>query len=239
VLDRKIRVGAVSYLNTKPMITGLEKLDEIDLRMDYPAKIATALLENTIDIGLVPVAIIPKLKEAHILMDYGIGCNGAVASVCLFSEVPITEIETILLDYQSRTSVQLLKILLKEYWKKEVQLVETTGAFETNISGTTGGLIIGDRAFAQKNGYVYDLGAIWKKHTGLPFVFATWVSNKKIDAAFIVKFTQQIKVNTHHFLQNLDAYFSSEQPKKYLTENIQYHLTTDYQKGLALFLGKL
>ena len=86
--------------------------DEIDLVIDYPANVAKLLVENKIDIGLIPVAAIPLLREHYIISDYCIGCDGEVASVCLFSQVPINEIETILLDYQSKTSVALLQLLL-------------------------------------------------------------------------------------------------------------------------------
>jgi chorismate dehydratase len=114
-LAHKIKVGAVSYLNTKPLIYGFEQgmmADEIDLVIDYPANVAKLLVENKIDIGLIPVAAIPLLMEHYIISDYCIGCDGEVASVCLFSQVPINEIETILLDYQSKTSVALLQLLL-------------------------------------------------------------------------------------------------------------------------------
>ena len=100
----KIKVGAVSYLNTKPLLYGItrdEKLgQQIDLVEEYPSKIAGMLVDGTIDVGLVPVAIIPKLAEWHIISNYCIGAEGEVASVCLFSEVPIDEIDKILLDYQ-------------------------------------------------------------------------------------------------------------------------------------------
>jgi chorismate dehydratase len=113
-LDKRWRIGAVSYLNTRPLLLGIEQesfLKSIDLVKSYPAKIAQDLLEGQIDIGLVPVAILPQLSDPHIVSNYVIGANGAVASVALFSEVPIDEIKSIYLDYQSRTSVQLLKIL--------------------------------------------------------------------------------------------------------------------------------
>ncbi|HNK30623.1 MAG TPA: hypothetical protein PKG65_16940, partial [Ferruginibacter sp.] len=109
-MAQKIKVGAVSYLNTKPLIYGFEQglmKDEVELLIDYPSKIASLLQTNQVDIGLVPVAIIPTLEEHHIISDYCIGCDGEVASVCLFSEVPLAEVSTILLDYQSRTSVAL------------------------------------------------------------------------------------------------------------------------------------
>ncbi len=89
------------------------------------------LLENEIDVGLVPVAIIPEMKEHHIISDYCIGCDGEVASVCLFSEAPLREIKKILLDYQSRTSVELLKLLLKEYWKLNVELEQTEANYQS------------------------------------------------------------------------------------------------------------
>jgi hypothetical protein len=94
------------------------------------------LIKDEIDIGLVPVAILPALKEYHIISDYCIACDGEVASVCLFSEVPVNDIQTILLDYQSKTSVALLKILLKEHWNIEPKLVDAEQGYELSISGS-------------------------------------------------------------------------------------------------------
>ncbi|MEO5890257.1 MAG: menaquinone biosynthesis protein, partial [Ferruginibacter sp.] len=182
-MDRKIRVGAVSYLNTKPLVYGLEQgmmNESIDLFFDYPSNIAAALLNDEIDVGLVPVAIIPQMENYHIISDYCISSDGEVASVCLFSEVPINEIEMVLLDYQSRTSIELAQLLLKEYWKIKPVFKKAGVDFREKISGTTAAVVIGDRAFEQRNisAYSYDLGLAWKKLTGLPFVFAAWVSNK-------------------------------------------------------------
>ncbi|NBO50338.1 MAG: hypothetical protein EBU80_11610, partial [Chitinophagia bacterium] len=103
MVDRKIRVGAVSYLNTKPFIYGLENgpiKEEIDLVVDYPARLVTMLKNGQIDIGLVPVGALPGLGEYHIVSDYCIGTEGEVASVAVFSEVPMEEIENVYLDYQ-------------------------------------------------------------------------------------------------------------------------------------------
>src|SRR5690349_15610060 len=111
----KIRVGAVSYLNTKPLLYGITRspiAERIELVTDYPAKIAASLLDGSIDIGLVPVAIIPKMHEFHIISDYCIGAEGPVASVALFSEQPLENVKKVLLDYQSRTSVSLARVLL-------------------------------------------------------------------------------------------------------------------------------
>src|ERR1700733_14352965 len=145
-LDRKIRVGAVSYLNTKPLLYGIrqaEIISSIELTIDYPSRIASMLLRDEIDIGLVPVAIIPQMKEYHINGDFCIGSDGPVASVCLFSEEPMDRIEKVLLDYQSRTSVELARVLLKQYWKIAPELADGGEDFQDHIGGTTAGGGIG------------------------------------------------------------------------------------------------
>lgn len=235
-------MGAVSYLNTKPLIYGLEKgmmKDDIELVLDFPANIANMLLNDEIDMGLVPVAIIPRLKESHILTNYGICCNGPVASVCLFSDVPLEEITTVLLDYQSKTSVRLAKILLKEYWKIEPDFLETAGDFHTQIKGTTAAVVIGDRALAQRNHskYVYDLGEAWKAFTGLPFVFAAWVSNKVLDEKFIAAFNAVNQYGLDHLAdvirENQNNIYSMED---YFYKNIDYKIDDFKKEGLNLFL---
>ena len=152
LLDKRWRIGAVSYLNTRPLLLGMEQTpfnNRIDLIKSYPAQIAQNLLEDTIDIGLVPVAIIPMLSNPQIVSKYVIGTEGEVASVALFSQVPMEQIERVYLDNQSRTSVALAKVLLTQYWKKEVELIPATEGYMENITGTTAGVIIGDRALAK------------------------------------------------------------------------------------------
>lgn len=244
-MAQKIRVGAVSYLNTKPLIYGFEQgrmQEEVELIIDYPANIASHLINNRIDIGLVPVAVIPSLKEHYIVSDYCIACNGEVASVCLFSDVALTEIKTILLDYQSRTSVALLKILLKEHWNIAPGLIAATANYEQDITGTTAGLVIGDRALLQRSKakYIYDLGTAWKEMTGLPFVFAAWVSNKPIDESFIGRFNE---ANAYGFM-HLDEVIGKNKTaavdiKSYYTQFIKFKLDARMEEAKALFLRKL
>ena len=243
-MAQKIKVGAVSYLNTKPLIYGFEQgmmKDEVELVIDYPANIAHKLLNNEIDIGLVPVAVLPELKEYHVISDYCIGCDGAVASVCLFSNVPLHQIETVLLDYQSKTSAVLLKILLKEHWKITPQLITAEKNFEKNITGSTAGLVIGDRAFAQRltSKYSFDLGQAWKEMTGMPFVFAVWASNKKMYATFAELFNNA----TGAGLQHIDTIvarnrFDNYSMHQYFTKNISYSMDDAKFKALKFFLQK-
>jgi chorismate dehydratase len=238
-------VGAVSYLNTKPLIYGFQKgmmEQEVDLVMDYPSKIASMLLNDEIDIGLVPVAILPALKEYYIISDYCIACDGEVASVCLFSEVPFNELETILLDYQSKTSVALLKILLKDHWNIQPKLVDTSSGYELSIDGTTAGLVIGDRALEQrsKSKYCYDLGLAWKELTGLPFVFAVWVSNKPMDEQFNEKFNMTNALGIAHIIEVVKlSNFSTFDLKLYYSKYIKYQIDNKNQNGLNEFLSRV
>ncbi len=244
-LNKRIRVGAVSYLNTRPLLFGLKRsglMDRIELIEEYPARIAAMLLNDEIDVGLVPVAIIPLLKESHIITDYCIGAVSEVASVALFSEVSVEEVTKVLLDYQSRTSVNLAKILLKEYWKKEVILEDAKEDFRSQIKGTTAGIVIGDRALEQRktSKYTYDLASAWIDHTGLPFVFAAWVANKPLGEDFEDAFNRANGYGVSHINEvvseiNYDGYDLT----KYYTENISYRLDEEKRKGLALFLEKL
>ncbi len=235
----------MSYLNTKPLIYGFEQgmmEESADLLINYPSKIASLLLENKIDVGLVPVAVIPKLQEHYIISDYCIGCEGEVASVCLFSDVPMAKIEKVLLDYQSRSSVALLKILIREHWKIDVIVEETSGEYQSKISGTTAGLVIGDRALHQRkiSHYIYDLGLEWQKFTGLPFVFAAWISNKKLDKDFIDSFN---KANAWglNCLDNVVKEHSDPgfDLKEYYTRFIKFKLDDDKMKALNIFIKKI
>jgi chorismate dehydratase len=216
--------------------------DEVELLIDYPSNIASGLMNNEIDVGLVPVAVIPQLKEHHIISDYCIGCDGEVASVCLFSDVPLQEIETILLDYQSRSSVALIKILLKEHWNISPRLIAGIGNFEEEIKGKVAGLVIGDRALLQRqrSAYIYDLGLAWKEMTGLPFVFAAWVSNKVLSKSFIDAFNEANAFGFMHLqevlAENQVDYFNLE---SYYTHFLKFKLDDRMKEANALFLRKL
>ena len=216
--------------------------EEVDLVMDYPANIASMLLNDEIDIGLVPIAILPALKQYYIISDYCIACDGEVASVCLFSEVPINEITTILLDYQSRTSVALLKILLKDHWGINPMLVEASAGYESAIAGSTAGLVIGDRALLQRNQskYSYDLGLGWKELTGLPFVFAIWVSNKPMEEEFIEKFNMSNALGISQISEVVkESAFLTFDLKLYYTKYIQYCIDVSKRVGMNEFLAKI
>ena len=237
----------VSYLNTRPLLLGMEQSpfkERIELMKAYPAQIAQALLDDTIDIGLVPVAVMPLLKHPQLVSKYVIGTEGEVASVALFSQVPMDQIEKVYLDYQSRTSVALAKILFKQFWKKEVEFLNATEGYINQIHGNTGGIIIGDRALVNldKFEHIYDLGLAWKAYSGLPFVFAAWVANKPIPLEFIEAFDAANGYGLSHLEDVIALIPANEQVydlHKYYTENISYELTPEKKAGLDKFLEAL
>lgn len=239
----KIRAGIVNYLNTKPLLYGLEQepmRSRIELVGDYPSRVAAMLKSGEIDLGLVPVAILPELTEYYIVGEHCIGTEGEIASVALFSEVPMAEIETVLLDYQSRTSVELLKYLMREYWGISPVLVQATGEdYRTAIKGTTAGLVIGDRAFEQRkiSTFIYDLGSEWRAITGLPFVFAAWISTKPLPEDFIKAFDQANAEGLAH----IDEIVSRERfdlfdLARYYKLHLSYKLDEEKRKGMQHFL---
>lgn len=245
----KIKISAVSYQNTIPFLYGMENSDFIDrntcVSLDMPSECARKLLDNEVSIGLVPIAILPQLDEFEIISGYCIGAEGNVKSVLLLSDVPLNEIEKVFLDYQSRTSVNLLIILAQRFWKINPVFKHAKRGYETEIKGKAAGVVIGDRCFNLKQNYkyAYDLAGEWTKFTGLPFVFAAWVSNKKIEADFINQFNTALKLGIDNIDESIEAHsnkiISDEELSNYLKNDIKYKLDAKKREGLELFLNYL
>lgn len=240
-------ISIVGYLNTLPFKYGIEHSslkEKLNIQYDSPSVCAQKLKNNVVDIGLVPVALLPELPEYHIICDYCIGADGKVDSVKLYSEVPLNEIKTILLDHQSKTSVNLVQVLAKKYWNIHPVFINASEGFENSVNDTTAVVVIGDRTF-EKNGrheFEYDLAEEWKKFTGLPFVFAAWVSRKKIDPDFIREFDKALERGVMHIDEALLSYTNKVagfDPADYLKNKISYQLDQPKKQALAKFLEYL
>lgn len=249
----KIRISAVKYANTYPFIYGLKASGfekKVTLETDHPADCAAKLISNRVDIGLIPVAALPLLKEYHIIGDYCIGANGNVRTVMLLSNCPFGDIKNIYLDYRSRSSVNLTKVLAKNCWKREFNWINTTRAFDfVNIGLNEAVVLIGDQCFEFKDSFRYniDLAMEWKNYSGLPFVFACWTSNKQIDPAFIHEFNEALKLGVNNIDTVVEMFgdtgtITGETLKNYLVENIDFNFNEEKKAGLNFFLellGKL
>ncbi|MEZ4985401.1 MAG: menaquinone biosynthesis protein [Saprospiraceae bacterium] len=246
-MTKPIRVTAVSYLNTKPLLYGLLQsslAEEITLSLDIPSECARKLKAGEVDMALTPVAILPELEEWHLVSDYCIGAVGAVKTVSIFAEQPLANLDHIFLDHHSRSSVALTKVLFDKYWKRNPLYLPASEGYIDQIKGRTGGVVIGDRTIglSARFPYVYDLSEAWYALTGLPFVFAAWVSNRPLPVAFTSAFNQALQAGIQA-IPKLKLLLPSPHPdfdlETYFTHYISYDLDAEKRKGLDLFLQYL
>jgi chorismate dehydratase len=241
---KKVKISILSYLNTSPFVYGLkhsEIIDYIDLQYNTPAECATRLLNKDVEIGIVPSATVPSIPDKRIISNYCIGASKDVRSVVICSNQPISEIKTLYLDFESRTSVLLAQLLLEEYWKIKVTPIPLDSLNDINPHRKNSAyILIGDKVFDYENKFTYklDLARAWKDFTGLPFVFAAWTAVTPLSDDFISLFNNALctglenipaAVNEHkHNIDYQDAI-------KYLTENIDYNFDFAKHKALVEF----
>lgn len=175
-----LRLGAVSYLNTKPLVYGLEtRPGEFDIRFDVPSRCAALLHEGTVDLGLIPAIEYLRGDGYHIVPDVAIASDGDVATVALFTRKAMADVKSIALDLSSRTSVALTRVLCAKHWRIEPAFTPSEPDLDGMLQRADAALVIGDPAFeidpGRRGVSKIDLGGEWKAMTGLPFVYAMWV----------------------------------------------------------------
>ena len=173
-----IRVGAVNYLNAKPLIEGLTRFaPNVELSLDLPSRLADRLAAGAIDVGLIPVVEYFRGKNYSFIPNIAIASRGPVLSVTLFSRKPWPQIQTVALDEGSRSSAALTQILLSKRYGVQPKLQPLPIDAAAESLDTDAVLLIGDRAMQAclpGHRYAYDLGQEWTDWTGLPFVYAVW-----------------------------------------------------------------
>ncbi|HVN57540.1 MAG TPA: menaquinone biosynthesis protein [Bacteroidales bacterium] len=246
----KIRISAVRYANTYPFIWGLRESGfekKVTIEIDHPSGCAEKLISGKADIGLVPVAALPRLKSYNIAADYCIGANGNVRTVMLFTNGPFTGVKKIYLDYRSMTSVNLTRVLAGKMWKREFEWSNTSEEFGfLNIAEDEAVVLIGDQCTASESFFNtgIDLAGEWKKYTGLPFVFAVWASTRELDKSFRDEFNNALKLGVDNLGKVSDAFagisvFSRTDLEDYLRKNIDFSLDGRKIEALELFLKML
>ena len=246
----KIRISAVKYANTYPFIWGMHEsgFDKtVILETDHPAQCAAKLISGKVDIGLVPVAALPQVKNYRITGDYCIGADGKVRTVMLLYNCPFTHVKTINLDYRSRSSVNLTKVLAKHMWNREFKWVDTSEKFDfMHIGENEAVVLIGDQCFESASNYDFgmDLAEEWKKYTGLPFVFACWAANRELDSEFVMRFNNALRLGVEN-IPAVAEYFGrtgvigQKELEEYLKTNIDYPLDERKIQGMNMFLELL
>lgn len=244
--DTPVKISAVNYWNTIPFQYAIHRHLSMDNRFeiswDIPADCAVKLRDDEVDIGLIPVAFLPKVKGSHRIVDYGIAADGPVYSVALYSQVPLEQIETIVLDYQSRTSVRLCRILCEKYWGITPDFTAAEPGFELKGSNRTAVVVIGNRTFGLERHYAYkwDLAEEWKNWKGLPFVFAVWAANKPIPKDIVAALNEVFEWGLNHIAESIEWKAQStalpDSILEYLTENIHFRIDEEKQSGMQAYL---
>ena len=240
-----MRIGAVNYLNTKPLIHSIERLaPHAKLVLDLPSRLADDLAEHKLDVALIPSIELFQNPTYAIISDACIGCRGPVLSVKLFSRVPLPEIRTLALDEGSRTSAAMLRILLKSRYDLEPDLHPLPIGYGLSDTEADAVLLIGDRAMHSPSGKfsaIWDLGDEWCRWSELPFVFAMWVARTDVALGGL---NAALRASRDEGVANLDAIAAQEsaalgltkpQCLSYLRDNLNFYLGPREQQGLELF----
>jgi cyclic dehypoxanthinyl futalosine synthase len=249
--DGRLRLVGVSYLNAQPVLHGLLQGDSeqrMQLELAPPAELSRRLLEDEADAGLAPVAVLANHGGLEVVPGIAIGCDGAVRSVKLVGDRPIVELEEVLLDASSRTSVVLARLVLRHLrgGSEPRYCSKAPGEIPAAVSGATGALLIGDAALEVEGRFRHelDLGAVWKEMTGLPFVFAVWVARPGLFGADEIAGLQQ------SLRDGLDARAEiarswarghggdASAHLSYMTSSIRYELDDPAIAGLREFLRR-
>jgi chorismate dehydratase len=242
---RPLRLGAVSYLNTKPLVYGLDAHpDQFDVRFDVPSKCAELLHEGRVDLGLIP-AIEYVRGHYAIVPGISIASHGDVATVAVFARKPIERVETLALDLSSRTSVALTRVLCAKKWKIEPRFTPAEPDLEAMLGRADAALVIGDPAFeidpARHNVTKIDLGAEWQALTDLPFVYAMWVGRPDAVRSAQCRALQQARDAGVAHLPDIAKQVApgdaalEQRALSYLRDNLKYGLGQAEQAGLRRF----
>jgi chorismate dehydratase len=250
---RRLRISAISYLNTAPLMWDFEHGDagrDFDISYTLPSACARALADGSADIGIIPAAAYTEIPGLQVLPDVAIASRRAVRSILLVSKVPIEQVQTIALDTSSMTSVALTKVLFEKWLGGGRTFSAMAPDVDAMLAKHDAGLLIGDPALKvdRTRYHTLDLAEEWIRHTGKPFVFAFWAvrGDALREAAPSLDLAAAFQKSRDHGLEasslnqivrqwapQLDT--SEADVRSYLTQNIYYRLDAGCLEGLRLF----
>ena len=248
-MTRPVRLGAVSYLNVRPLVDGLDALtDLVTLRFDVPSVCADLLAAGEIDLGMVPSVAYPGRPGDRIVPGVCIGSDGPVASVALFTRVPVARITSVALDTSSRTSVALTRILCARRFGIAPTFVAHPPDLDAMLAVADAALLIGDPAlFVEHDARQLekiDLGAEWTSMTGLPFVWAFWAGRPgAVDAAVVDALQQAAERGMRRTDRIADDYYADRPDRQalareYLREHLVFRFDDRAVEGLRRFYAE-
>lgn len=257
VTPRPVRVGVVSFVNTLPLIDGLELLSDIKLQHSVPSLLLDQLLNDDVEVALSSSIDYQRASEPLVILPVGLlGCDGATLTVRLYSTGPIEDICRVYCDTDSHTSIVLMRILLKELHGIEPELIDYEArehvAENKPIDWPPAMLLIGDKVVtdsppAIRYPHQLDLGAAWAQHTGLPFVFALWLAKQTADTEQLATVSAILDHQRRHNIERLDHIvhhraqarsWPGDLASEYLKSRLAYEFTDRRRQGLELFFDK-
>jgi chorismate dehydratase len=254
---RPIRLGVVSFVNTLPLIDGLEKLVDVDLRSTVPSLLLDQLVGGEVDVALCSSIDYQRSDAPLTILPVGLlGCDGSTLTVRLYSTRPLDRISEVYCDTDSHTSVVLMQILLKEQFQIEPRLIDYDArervADNRPLDWPQAVLLIGDKVVtdsppAIRYPYQLDLGAAWAERTGLPFVFALWLARRECDPSIIANAAAILDRQRRHNRERLDLIihrralsrgWPADLADGYLKQEIAFEWSEQRRVGLELFFDK-
>ncbi len=241
-----IRVGAVSYLNARPLVHGLEaQPDRFSLRFDVPSKCASQLHDGTLDLGLIPSIEFLSRPDYRIVPSVAVTSEGPVASVALFVSRPVAALRSIAVDSSSRTSTALLRVLCAQWFEIEPKFVTLPPDLPSMLKRCDAAMLIGDAALFEDPDAAgldkIDLGEEWTAMTGKPFVWAFWAGRPDVGTPELIAALQSARDAGVAALGEIAREYCKEDEERieigqaYLRENIRYGLGESHVSGLRKF----
>ena len=242
-----VRLGAVGYLNARPLTWALDRSPQRwQIRYDVPSVCSALLRGGEVDLGLIPSIDYLEAPDYRVVPGVGIGSHGPVASVALFTRVPLEDVRRIALDTSSRTSVTLVKVLCHHRFHIAPAFAPHGPELEAMTRGSDAALLIGDPALEANPGALglrkIDLGAEWTAMTGLPFVYAAWTGRPGAITAADVRLLQDAQEEGARSASAIAAEYGRGDPAvaaraaAYLRDNVKYGLGPHEIRGLQAFL---
>lgn len=231
----------VSYLNTVPFVYGIRCSDirGVRLLLSPPAGCARAFAEGEADVALVPVGALSSLTDYDVLPHWCIGADGAVRTVVMVSDSPLSEIRRVFLDSHSMTSVRLARVLADNYWHispeySDIDLASQKPSFPPAPENAY--VLIGDKVFDYEGRFRYswDLASEWQAYSGLPMVFAVWIARKGVSNEVLASLDGALTLGVERVYEAVEG---DEQKYEYLTRNIDYFFDAPKRRALDKFLS--
>jgi chorismate dehydratase len=255
--QRPIRLGVVSFINTLPLIDGLENLADLDLRFTVPSLLLDQLLADEVDLALCSSIDYQRSEAPLVIVPVGLlGSDGSTLTVRLYSSRPLDRIDEVHCDTDSHTSVVLMQILLEEQYGIRPRLIDFDArervAENRPLDWPQAMLLIGDKVVtdsppAIRYPHQLDLGAAWAQLTGLPFVFGLWLARRERDPAVIATAAAILDRQRRHNLERLDLMvhrralargWPADLAAAYLKQELAFEWTPQRRAGLELFFDK-